>query len=95
MTEQQWLNCADPETMLNQLQGAHLTDRQCWLFLAASYRRVFPFLEHIILNNEEGKHRSNESYTYMSEWQKASRQMMKYRNSILPILSEWPWGVCS
>jgi hypothetical protein len=51
MTEQEWLTCADPEIMLQQLRG-HIADRQCWLFLAACYRRVFPVLERVILNED-------------------------------------------
>ena len=48
MTEQEWLECTDPQPMLEAIRE-RITDRQAWLFGAACHRRTLPIL-HLTLS---------------------------------------------
>jgi hypothetical protein len=45
MTEQEWLECAEPEPMLATLLSRQITDRKLRLLLCAAFRSMLPWLK--------------------------------------------------
>src|SRR4051794_27473643 len=51
MTEQEWLDCSDPQPMLEAIRG-RISVRQAWSFIGACNRRLLPLIHRV--TNEEG-----------------------------------------